>query len=242
MGQAYGQSWPDEHVNGPFRYHADFQLRTFYPLLETVSDLHHDVPRQLGLGKVQEPIHVFLFEHRRTYHSYVKKYFPTVPNRPALFVKQRGPGMVFARLGPNVAVDLRHETTHAVLHSILPMVPLWLDEGLAEYFEMPPETREWQHSHLKSIRSQVRWRRVANIERLEGLSDISEMQAEHYRDAWAWVHFMLHGPSSARETLEAFLRDIEAHVPPGQLSMRLSRRVPNLDREYVDHFRNWRRR
>ncbi|GIT30210.1 MAG: hypothetical protein Ct9H300mP1_22560 [Planctomycetaceae bacterium] len=32
--------------------------------------------------------------------------------------------------------DLRHEFTHGVLHSSLKRVPLWLDEGLAEYFEV----------------------------------------------------------------------------------------------------------
>lgn len=238
--QAEAQRWPDEHAAGPFVYHADFQLRTFYPLLQSVSELEHDVPRQLGLEAVDEHIHVFLFERHKTYQAYVKKYFPTVPNRPALFVKQRGPGMVFARLGENIAIDLRHETTHAVLHSILPMVPLWLDEGLGEYFEMPAPTRAWQHVHLKATQSQVRRGRVPSIEQLEKIGDLSQMHSEHYQNAWAWVHFMLHGPPAAKKTLVAYLHDVQAHVPPGDLSRRLRRAVPNLEREFLNHFRTWR--
>ena len=50
-----------------------------------------------------------------------------------------------------LAVDLRHETTHAVLHGLLPMVPLWLDEGLAEYFEAPEANRLQRHPHFKAV-------------------------------------------------------------------------------------------
>ena len=117
-----------------------------------------------------------------------------------------------------------------------------MDEGLGEYFEMPAETRAWQHPHMKSVRSQARWGKAANIDRLEHLDDLSEMGSEHYRDAWAWVHFILHGPSPARLALESYLQDIEAHVPPGQLSMRLRRSVPDLNRQFVAHFRNWKPR
>lgn len=234
---SHAQRWPDEHANGPFVYHADFQLRPFHPLLKSVTQLEKDVPRELGLGEVGEPIHVFLFERHKTYKNYVSKYFPSVPSRPALFVKQRGPGMVFARLGPQIAVDLRHETTHAVLHSVLPMVPLWLDEGLGEYFEVPANDRAAKHPHLKAVQAQLRRSRAPSIEQLEQLGELAEMNAAHYRDSWAWVHFMLHGPPAARRALQDFLRQIEAHVPPGDLSLRLRRAVPELERQFVAHFK-----
>lgn len=239
-GIAVAQEWPDEHVSGPFAYHADFQLRPIFPLLRTVSELQHDVPRELGLGKVNERVHVFLFEKQSTYRKYVKKYFPDAPLRPALFIKQRGPGMVFARLSPQLDVDLRHETTHAVLHGMLPMVPLWLDEGLGEYFELPPSARASRHSHLTAIRKLARRNRVPSLESLEALGDLSEMNANHYRDCWAWVHFMLHGPPEAKRTLTLFLRDIEGHVPPGSLSRRLRHAIPDLEQQFAGHFRRWR--
>lgn len=234
------QKWPDEHVSGPFAYHADFQLQPIFPLLRTVSELQHDVPSELGLDKVSERVHVFLFEKQSTYHKYIKKYFPDAPLRPALFIKQRGPGMVFARLGPQLDVDLRHETTHAVLHSMLPMVPLWLDEGLGEYFELPPSERASRHAHFKAIRKLSLRNRVPSLESLEALGDLSEMNADHYRDCWSWVHFMLHGPPEAKRTLTLFLRDIEGHVPPGSLSRRLRLAIPDLEQQYLMHFRRWR--
>lgn len=237
LRESQAQSWPDEHSHGPFHYHADFQLGPLHPLLTSVSQLERDIPRTLGIGQCEEPVHVFLFSQKHTYETYVRKYFPTVPNRPALFVKQRGPGMVFAHLGPDIAVDLRHETTHAVLHGILPMVPLWLDEGLGEYFEMPSEVRSVKHPHLKSIKSHVRWGRVPKLESLERLSDLRQMKSQHYRNAWAWTHFALHGPPEAKEALLSFLRDIEAQVPPGRFSDRIRRRIPRIESAFLDHFR-----
>jgi hypothetical protein len=65
------------------------------------------------------------------------------------------------------------------------------------------------------------------------------MDEANYRGAWAWVHFMLHGPPEAREELVAFLADIHARTPPGLLSRRLERRLPGLDRRVADHFKSW---
>ena len=70
--------------------------------------------------------------------------------------------------------------------------------------------------------------------------DVDSMDVADYRRAWAWVHFMLHGPPEAREELINFLKDIAAHSPPGQLSERLSRRIPDLERSFVTHFSTWR--
>ena len=71
----------------------------------------------------------------------VSKY-PKLPSRRAFFVAQtRGVGrsedlLIYTYWGERVQQDLRHELTHALLHSVLKDVPLWLDEGLAEYYEL----------------------------------------------------------------------------------------------------------
>ena len=42
--------------------------------------------------------------------------------------------------------------------------------------------------------------------------------------------------------VEAYLREIDSYTtPPGQLSDRLSRRIPRLDKQFVEHFRGWKR-
>ncbi len=148
--------------------------------------------------------------------------------------------MVFAFQSREMPVDLRHESTHAVLHSILPMVPLWLDEGLAEYFEVPPAARYRQNPHLAEIRTRLRWRRPPSLKKLEELRDVSEMHSDQYRDAWAWAHFLLHGPPTAQEELQRFLADIQSYTPPGRLDVRLARRIPLVEQDFAEHFRSLR--
>ncbi len=233
--------WPDERVAGPFLCHADFSLESYQSLLTELTRLQDDVVRELQVRPTQEPVHVYLFAKSSTYKKYLSYYFPGAPPRPALFIKERGPGMVFAHGGGDLAVDLRHEATHAVLHGALPMVPLWLDEGLAEYFEVSPEARAYDNPHLGPVRRALWIKGVPPMERLEDLKQLEQMGAAQYREAWSWVHFMLHGPPEARDELTRFLQDIAALTPPGNLSQRLRRRLPDLERQYLDHFRGWSR-
>jgi len=231
--------WPHEQVAGKFHFHSTFNLAPYAQLFTEVAELEKDLAATLGVVRVREPIHVYLFSTKGVYQQYVKQYFPDVPYRRALFVKNRGPGMVFAYMNHDFAVDLRHECTHALLHASLPMVPLWLDEGLAEYFEVPRTQRASGNPHMRTVRWAARLGRSPDLEALEAKESLDHMDRGDYRDSWAWTHFMLHGPREGHSELVAFLSDIQASTPPGNLSKRLARQIPELDRRYVEHFRGW---
>jgi hypothetical protein len=233
------RAWRDRRVAAPFVFHSDFPLDRHQSLLGQMTQLQDDVILALGRAPAREPIDVYLFASHQTYRLYIKRYFPGAPERRAMFIKSQSPGNVFAYYNSQLPVDLRHECTHALLHASLPFVPLWLDEGLAEYFEVPPEDRPFNHPHFESIRRHVRWRKPASIAKLERLHDLQQMGQHEYRDAWAWIHFMLHGPSEARGELIRFLDDLERHVPPGRLSERLARRLPDVNKQFIHHFRTW---
>jgi hypothetical protein len=249
-GGAHAESrWPDERSAGVFLCHADFSLTHYTHLLDEMAQLQRDLVRTLGIEEPREPIHLFLFERKATYENYLSKYFPELPARRALYIKERGPGMVFAFRSDEFEIDVRHEGTHALLHADLSVVPLWLDEGLAEYFEAPYDERTFDHPHLADMKWQVSKVNLAarikqtgpSLERLEELRDLKQMGAVEYRQSWAWVHFMLHGSSEAHDELTRFLNDIRAQTPPGKLSERLRRRIPNLEQKFADHWRQWNR-
>ncbi len=229
--------WPDERQAGPFLVHADFSLASQTELLAELARLQQDLGDTLGARPSREPVHLFLFEKKPTYQAYMQQHFPKVPYRRALFIKARGPGMVFAFSGEEFGLDVRHESTHALLHVWLKDVPLWLDEGLAEYFEVPHEQRAGQHPHLAAVRAMIGIGQLPRLEALESLSGIDDMGRDEYRDAWAWVHFGVHGPPEAREVLLRYLADLEGGGEIGPLSQRLRRRLPDLDRRVSDHFR-----
>ncbi len=231
--------WPDEQSVGGFHCHGDFELGRFQSLWQQMAGLQEDITRELRVAPASEPIHLFLFERKGTYEEYLKLHFPDVPYRRALFIKERGPGMVFAFLNNDFETDVRHESTHALLHASLPVVPLWLDEGLAEYFEVPGSERAHNNSHLSTVTWAARFGQTPDLGELERIESLSKMGATQYRHAWAWVHFMLLGPAEAHEELISYLAAIQSFTPPGVLSDRLRQRIPDLDERFREHFRNW---
>jgi hypothetical protein len=118
-------------------------------------------------------------------------------------------------------------------------VPLWLDEGLAEYFEMPPSQRAFDHPHLESLRWNMRLGIVRSVETLEARQELGDMASVDYRYSWAWVHFMLHGPEAAHRALVGYLAELRQPAAAGRLSTRLNAGVPSPSERLVQHFKHW---
>ncbi len=235
------QRWPHETTAGSFHVHASFPLAPYRNILAELPKLETELQSQLGVQPGTEIVHLYLFSNKATYDRYLKHFFPKVSRRRAIYVKARGPGMVFAYQNRDLAEDLRHECTHALLHSALPMVPLWLDEGIAEYFEVPASERAYDNEYLGKVQWGVKFGVIPRLSKLETTYELKNMGTSEYRGSWAWVHFMLHGPPAARNELQAYLKDIAAHSPPGKLSHRLGRKLPDPQGQFSNHFRGWKR-
>jgi hypothetical protein len=233
------EPWVDTRQVGPFVCQATFPLRDHDSLLSQLTALERDIDRSLGLPPSREPLYVYLFSDAQSHREYLKQHFPDVPYRRALFVKDGGLAAVYAYRHDQLDVDLRHECTHALLHATLPSVPLWLDEGLAEYFEVPEDKRASEHPNFGSLRWNMRLGMIRSVAELEERQDLAQMGTVDYRYSWAWVHFMLHGPDAAHAVLVAYLADIHRGAPAGQLSDRLAKSMPDATDRMAQHFKNW---
>jgi hypothetical protein len=238
---AAAQPWVDWRQARPFHCHANFSLAGLEPLLVELQQLEQQIIELLGLRRATEPIELYLFHDKTSYQAFLESHHPGAPLRRALYIKSGGPGQVFAYRSDELAIDLRHETTHALLHASLPLVPLWLDEGLAEYFEAPAEQRAYDSPHLSNLKWNLRLGLMPKLAALESKHDLSDMGRREYMFAWGWVHFMLHGPADARQELVAYFQELQWATPAAPLSVRLSRRLPGLERRYAQHFRSWSR-
>ncbi len=101
--------------------------------------------------------------------------------------------------------DLRHEATHALVRGCYGDLPLWLDEGLAEYFETRTDTLDFQDEHMAKLPEDLKMGWTPDLPRLESLTDIHEMTPRDYRESWAWVHLMLDDGPQARSLLGDYL-------------------------------------
>lgn len=237
-------SWIDRQVTGRFQMRSEVPIRQSKVLSNFMHSLRQhesDISETLGLRRNQKPIVINVFQSRLGYQDFVTRIDPGEKERRALFIQSETHGSVYAYLHADVMTDLRHETTHAILHSSLPFVPLWLDEGLAEYFEVAREKRVSGNPHLRRTKLDARliltWR--PNLTKLEAVRDQSAMTARNYRESWAWVHFLLHGPDAANSMITRYLASIEAHDPPGPLSAQLKRVWSKPERQLTSHIKSW---
>ena len=229
--------WVEETELAPYLIRSEFALRDVAELVSDLGDLQADVERLLKLKCEPKEIQIHLFRSRFSYNDYLSKRVPSGTKRQALFVQGTDAGRVYAYRQRDLDTDVRHETTHALLHSALPYVPLWLDEGLAEYFEASPRLREKHHPHRGELKRAIFLGWKPGIEKLEAQREMLDMDGKDYRDAWGVVHFILHGPPAAREALAAYFEEVQSGKAPAPLSQHLRRRIPNLDQRIIDHLK-----
>ncbi|HET6422403.1 MAG TPA: hypothetical protein VFG20_01890 [Planctomycetaceae bacterium] len=229
-------AWVDERSFGIFEFHAEFPLRDIEPLVVELGELQKDIESTLDLKCSDRRIEVYLFSNRWSYQQYTRKNVPDGAGRQALYVAGNDAGRVYAYRHRDLDTDLRHETTHALLHNALPYVPLWLDEGLAEYFEVPAGLRAEKQVRMRVLGGIVN-RRIAPLSQLEAIRKLPDFTANDYRDARCWIHFLLHGPPEAHAALEEFLATIPTGREPTPVSVGLQRRLPDLDARFQQHFR-----
>ena len=233
-------NWADGRNIDTIVCRANFSLKEYEGLLDELARLRGDIRQQLQLPESNELIEIYLFSDEATYEAYLKKYFPKIPYHRALFIKNNGPGRVFAFCGKQLEVDIRHEMTHAVLHAALPSVPLWLDEGLAKYYEQSAENRVYDNPYFSGLKWRVRFGSIPKLDELEKKTAINDMGESQYRDAFAWVHFLVNGPPAARNELIAYLEDL-GNGNTGKLSSRLEHRWANPPQQLALHLRNWKK-
>lgn len=230
-------TWPQQVSLGPFLICSNLE-KDIGPLLpDDLRTLPQEIAQTLRLPLSCPTTYVLLFDSKSTYSAYLAKHFGSVPNRRALFIRRNGVPMVFAYAHRELAEDLRHECTHALLHSLVPLLPLWLDEGLAEYFEVPASRRKTHNVHLGFVRWSARLSTLPPLEELERLEKLEQLSAADYRNAWAWVHFCLHGPDEVQVEFAHYLRSLREGYTTPTLSVRLNQVTGNSRAAAIRHFR-----
>jgi hypothetical protein len=225
----------------PYVFLSDFELKRDLPVFKELAQLRDQVYKELQLPTGTTPVQVFLFVDREHYDRFMQEHYPNLPRRSAFFVAQsRSIGsaeelFVYTYWGDRVQQNLRHELTHALLHSVLKDVPLWLDEGLAEYFELPPENHGVNPSHVEKLRHGSDDLFKPDLARLESLTNVSQMNHVEYREAWAWTHLMLRGQPEAKALLLAYLQQLRSNANPGPIGPRLAAVFKSPERAFERH-------
>lgn len=208
---------------------SDFKIEKEHPLIQDLIALRGQVSETLALPMQKEEVVVYLFSNEGEYHKYLDAAYPGLPRRRAYFVGTPRELAVYTYWGDRIQEDLRHEYTHGLLHACLKNVPLWIDEGLAEYFEVAgpkPGTVNSEYAQRLAASLANGWR--PDMQRLEKLDEFSQMQRIDYQEAWSWVHYMLHTTPESKQALLSYLADLQHENKPHALSARLAQADPHV--------------
>lgn len=188
---------------GPFLIYSNTPIPADSAAVRCLHSLETDLTSRLDYRTPpdQEPVEIYVLNDRNAYTHFLKFYYPELPQRRAFFLAQGERRVIYTYLSDRLEEDLRHEATHALVRGRHGDLPLWLDEGLAEYFE----ARDGSDEHLAKILEDLRSGWKPDLRRLEGLKDIHEMTPRDYRESWAWVHLMLDGAPADRSPLLGYL-------------------------------------
>ncbi|HUY89594.1 MAG TPA: hypothetical protein VMV10_12740 [Pirellulales bacterium] len=232
---------PTKHtlVIDPLIVYSDFSLPPHHRLLDDLVAERGELLAKLDLPKTEEPVHIYLFESEDRFHEFIGKHFPDFPVRRAFFVETDTRLTVYAHWGDRVAEDLRHEVSHGYLHAVVPNLPLWLDEGLAENAEVPRGEGGLNRPHVELLLENLEnygWR--PNLERLERIDSAAEMTQIDYAEAWAWMHLLMETDPARRRLVHDYLSELRKGGPPPLFAPRVKGWFPQADELLIAHLRS----
>ncbi len=215
---------------------GDAPLPQQQPLIDELTALRHVVATKMQLPASGEPVYLKLVSTMDRWDSFVRREHPDLLHRRAFFVVEGSRLRVYACCGERVVEDLRHEVTHGYLQAMVPHLPLWLDEGLAEYFEVPPHARGINPPHITLLLARWQDRQWApDLPRLERLRSSQAMTQQDYAESWAWVQFLLDSSPPRREWLCHYLVRLRGGAQAPPLSSFLATAEPDAAQALVDH-------
>lgn len=209
---------------------SDIKISKSDPLFEELTALREEITELLELPTPNRPVIVHLFKDEERYAAYMQKQHPNLPARRAFFIGSPTELAVYAHWGPSMAEDLRHEYTHGVLHASLHTVPLWLDEGIAEYYETRVRDSKRRHpEHCPKLAIAISNGWTPDLHRLEQIESVSEMHREDYQEAWAWVHYLVHECPDGRGLLVDYCETLSVSNRAPRFAERVYQSVPAAD-------------
>lgn len=211
---------------GPFLIYSNTPITSDWPAIRCLHALETDLTTHLNYHARpgEEPVEIYVLSNRNAYLHFLRFYYPELPRRRAFFLAQGERRVVYTYMSDRLEEDLRHEATHALAHGCYGDLPLWLDEGLAEYFETHPEALDARDEHLAKLPEDRKQGWVPDLPRLELLTDIHQMSPRDYREAWGWVHLMLASDGPGKSVLLDYLNETRTGKRKSTLASILSAR------------------
>jgi hypothetical protein len=220
------------------QFHYTEAPRGFEKILAELKKLPLRLSEAYGSPAIVRAVNVLIFADRQQYFSHLEKTLPTAPRRNSLFIVRSGRPTILAVQGETLLQDLTHEAVHSLNHLTFrnTSMPLWMDEGLAEWAEDSVEQQSRVHG--KALRQLLGEQRILlpepiSLAALEKIKSTTRADAVDYAASWAWCRFLLSGKEGCRGVWNRYLQDIRGGQQAGRLSHRLALSVPDYEQRFL---------
>jgi len=220
------------------QFHYAEAPRGFEQILAELKQLPLRLSEVYGSPAIVRAVNVLIFSNRQQYFSHLEKTLPQAPRRNSLFIVRSGRPTILAVQGETLLQDLTHEAVHSLNHLTFrntPM-PLWMDEGLAEWVE--DSVDQQSRVHGKALRQLLGGQRMLlpepiSLAALEKIKSTTRADAVDYAASWAWCRFLLSEKFGCRGVWNRYLQDIRGGQQAGRLHHRLALTVPDYKQRFL---------
>lgn len=194
--------------------------------LERLRDALAQLSPGLSLSS-PTPTYIFVFKDAPSFRSYQRTYNGKPLDSDGYFLSQQLANYVAINGDQHgdEKVIIYHEYLHYLMHNNFAALPLWLNEGLAEYYSTFQSDRN-EVRIGQPVREHVFWLRQHTFIPLTTLFAVTEKSPEYneadrrggfYAESWALVHYMISGNPERRRQASEYLRLIQTGTPPDQI-------------------------
>jgi hypothetical protein len=194
-------------------------------LAERIERLREQLSRMtpsLARDPAQSDV-VFLFRNSETFRAYLPLYQGRPEEDTGLYQPSPTRGYVLLQDDSDAQLDrvALHESTHAMLHAAIHQVPLWLDEGLAQYLstlrvddadarvgEPLPEMIDWLRSHDRLPMNDLLGMQGDSPDYHAG-----DRRRTFYAQSWLLVHLLLTGQYADDQRFDRYLAALAQGTP-----------------------------
>lgn len=187
------------------------------------------------------PTWIYVFKNTSSFQPYRPVYQGKVKSVEGFFYSHPYGNYVAINADPRDEPTeiVYHEYLHHVLGNNYPMIPLWLNEGLAEYYSTfeasGTEARIGlpipEHVFWLSRNAMIPLRELVSVDTDSRDYNEGSRRGVFYAQSWAFVHYLLATTPERRQQTAIYLRDLFSGVPSDEALQRAFGDITVLERD-----------
>ena len=209
----------------------EFQIISNASPAATIDIAENLVRMRAAVGKLTQlrvrsrlPATVYVFANERTFAPYRDVVFKAnATNISGVFLGTDNENFILLQAGSPNGVDrvIYHELTHYFLQNTVSSLPVWLGEGLAEYYSTFQTSGDQAHigrpiaDHVLWLRDEqlIPLKELFAVDRQSPIYNETSRRGAFYAESWALLHYLMIDNKERRAQFSTFLSLIDAHKP-----------------------------